>query len=87
MSEASQTKYYAVVGRSRTRDDPGGLVRRQFTPEGRLDEALQRDMSWTRSTGLVAWEHGEIEPDFVEIDEHEANELIERFREKWSAGQ
>jgi hypothetical protein len=36
---------YAIIGFGRTLDNPSGLARRRFTPEGRVDESLQRDLS------------------------------------------
>ena len=56
-----------------------------FTEEGRLDESLRRDLSWVRSAEIYQWERGEeMGPDLVEIGAHEAEALIERFREKWA---
>jgi hypothetical protein len=37
-----------------------------------------------RSAEIYQWERGEeMGPDLVEISQGEAEELIERFREKW----
>jgi len=76
--------YYAITGVGRNPTDPSGLVRRRFTEKGRLDEALRRDMTWQRDTAIIEWEYGNRVGDLVQISEPEANELIERFREKWS---
>jgi hypothetical protein len=67
--------------------NPSGLVRRRTTPEGRIDEALQRDMKWIPSSAIVEWEYGDVGAELVEISESEAEALIERFRNKWSAQQ
>lgn len=86
MSQADkEIEYYAVVCDDRTRDNPGGLVRRRLVEPGPIDEALQRDLSWRWTPGLMRSEQGEIGTDFVEISEDEAMRLIERFRTKWSA--
>ena len=79
-----QIVYYAITGVGRNPTDPSGLVRRRFTEKGRLDEALRRDMTWQRDTAIIEWEYGNRVGDLVQISEPEANELIERFREKWS---
>jgi hypothetical protein len=78
-----QTVYYAITGVGRNSTDPSGLVRRRFTAQGRLDEALRGDMTWQRDTAIIEWEYGNLVGDLVQISEAEANELIERFREKW----
>ena len=81
---AAEVKYYAVVGAGRTPDSPSGLARRTFTPEGRLDESLRRDLTWGPSSEIYEWERGEeMGPDLVEITEAEAEAQVERFREKW----
>ena len=41
------------------------------------------DLTWQRDTAIIEWEHGDVVGDLVEISEAEAQELIERFREKW----
>jgi hypothetical protein len=78
------TKYYAVVGSNRTIQNPSGLVRRRTTSEGRIDEALQRDMRWIPSSAIVEWEYGDVGAELVEISESEAKALIEQFRNKWA---
>jgi len=84
---AKDLKYYAVVGSGRTVQNPSGLVRRRTSPEGRIDEALQRDLRWIPSSAIVEWEYGDVGAELVEISEAEAQKLIERFREKWGAQQ
>jgi hypothetical protein len=79
--------YYAVVGLGRTVQNPSGLVRRSTSTEGRIDEALQRDLTWVRSSAIVEWEYGDTGSELVEINEAEAEALIGRFREKWGAQQ
>ena len=80
----SEIKYYAVVVQGRSIANPSGLARRTFTAEGRLDESLNRDLTWARSSEIYQWERGEnFGPDLVEISADEAEVLIERFRQKW----
>jgi hypothetical protein len=81
---AEETEYYAVVGSGRTLENPSGLVRRRVSSEGRIDEALQRDLTWALSSALVEWEYGDVGSELVPITETEAQALIERFREKWA---
>jgi hypothetical protein len=79
--------YYAIVRDGDTPDRPSGLARRTFTPEGRLDETLRRDLSWGRDSAIYEWERGEeMGASLAEISESEAQELIERFRERWGGG-
>lgn len=83
---SDQIIYYAVVGPKRMPNDPSGIARRTFTAHGRLDESLRRDLTWVRSSEIYEWERGEeMGPELVEIGADEAEALIERFREKWSA--
>jgi hypothetical protein len=81
---SDELKYYAIVGIDRTADNPSGIARRSLSAEGPIDEALQRDLTWKRSSAVVKWEYGDVGADLVEISEAEAEALIERFREKWS---
>jgi hypothetical protein len=76
-------KYYAIVGRDRTPQNPSGLARRVIGTDGQIDEALRRDLTWQRDSAIVEWEYGDAGANLVEISEAEAQELIERFREKW----
>jgi hypothetical protein len=78
-------QYYAIAGRGDTRDDPSGVARRRFTPEGSIDETFRRDQTWVRNSVLIEWEDGEMGLDFYEISEAEAEEIIERFRARWAA--
>lgn len=81
---AENVTYYAVVGTSRTIDNPSGLVRRRQAVGGPVDESLSHDLSWTFTDAIYQQERGEnFGPDLVEINEEEARALIEWFREKW----
>jgi hypothetical protein len=83
--EPQETRYYAVVSPSRTRENPSGLARRRFTPEGPVDESLLRNFTWTWSPVIYVRENGDVGQDLFEITEAEANEIIERFRSRWAA--
>ena len=77
-------KYYAIVGPGRSPQDPSGIARRVNSADGPIDEALRHDLSWQRDAAIIEWEHGDVGAELVEISEAEADELVERFREKWS---
>lgn len=77
-------KYYAVVSGSRTVQNPSGIARRRTLQTGGIkDEALGKDLTWAHTSAIVEWNRDAMDFDLVEISEARANELIERFREKW----
>lgn len=80
----AQNTHYAIIGVGRTSNDPSGLARRRYTAEGRVDEALQRDMTWKRTSAITQWEFGNLPGELTEVSEEQAQALIERFREKWA---
>jgi hypothetical protein len=83
---AEKVIYFAIIRDNETVELPSGLARRTFTPQGRLDETLRRDLTWKRDSAIYEWERGEeMGADLVEITAAEAERLIERFREKWAA--
>ena len=75
--------YYAIVGVSRTIDNPSGLARRSYTSAGRVDESLRRDLSWQPTSAVTQWEYGNSAGELVKISAEEAERLIEGFRRKW----
>jgi len=77
------TIYYSITGVGDSPTEPTGLVRRTFTEEGRLDEALRKNLTWERDTAIIEWEYGNLVGELTEISEAEAQVLIERLREKW----
>jgi hypothetical protein len=81
------TIYYAVIGVGDSPNEPVGLVRRTFTADGRLDEALRKDLTWERDAAIIEWEYGNLVGELIEINEAEAQALIERFRQEWGAKQ
>jgi hypothetical protein len=73
--------YYAVMNDLSSRDQPAGVFRRTYTEAGgRRDEAFTRNLVWERSASLLSAERGDLQNDFIEISEDEANQLIERIR-------
>jgi len=78
--------YYAVLNERSTRERPAGLFRRTyFEIEGRRDEAFTTDLVWERSSTLVSAERGDVENEFIEITEDEANQLMQQLRTRWTS--
>jgi hypothetical protein len=77
--------YYAVVDDLSSRERPAGVFRRTyFEYGGRRDEAFTRNLVWERSASLVSAERGDLQNDFFEITEDEADQLMEQLRARWS---
>ena len=77
--------YYAVIDELSSRERPAGLFRRTYTEAGGLrDEAFTRNLLWRSSSSLFSAERGDLENDFIEITEGEANQLIEQLRARWT---
>ena len=77
--------YYAIVNDLSSPDRPAGLFRRTYTEAGGLrDEAFTRGLVWKRSSSLVSAERGDLENDYIEITEMEANQLMEQLRARWA---
>jgi hypothetical protein len=73
--------YYAVVDDLSSRDQPAGVFRRTyFESGGKRDEAFTTDLVWERSASLVSTERGDLQNEFIEITEAEANGIVERIR-------
>ena len=78
---ADKVIYYAVVNDLSTRDRPAGLFRRTYTEAGGLrDEAFTRNLVWKNSSELIAAERGDLQYEFIEITEDEANQIVARIR-------
>jgi hypothetical protein len=85
---ADLVRYYAIIGRGRTLNNPSGLARRRSVSGISVDESLRRDMSWGETSAIAEWDRGEeLSRDLIEISEADAAQLIERFREKWDTQQ
>jgi hypothetical protein len=77
--------YYAVVNDLGSRERPAGLFRRTYTEAGGLrDEAFTRNLVWKSSSTLVSAERGDLENEFIEIAEDEANQVMEQLRARWA---
>ena len=73
--------YYAIIDGLSSRERPAGVFRRIYTEDGgRLDEAFTRNLVWEHSWSLVSAERGDLENEFIEITEDEANQIVARIR-------
>ena len=73
--------YYAVVDDLSSRERPAGGFRRTYTQDGgRSDEAFTRNLIWEFSPLLISAERGDLQNDFIEITEDEANQIVARIR-------
>lgn len=72
--------YYAILNRRSSRENPAGVFRRVYSDDGRSDEAFTRNLRWEFSTSLISAERGDLDNEFVEITENEANQIVERIR-------
>ena len=78
---SDKVTYYAVVNDLSSRERPAGVFRRTYFEDGgRLDEAFTRNLIWERSVSLVSAERGDVQNEFIEITEAEANQIVERIR-------
>ena len=77
--------FYAVVNDLSSRQHPAGLFRRTYSEAGGLrDEAFTTNLVWEHSSSLVSAERGDLENEFIEISEDEANRLMEELRARWT---
>jgi len=73
--------YYAVVDELSSREQPAGVFRRTYTEAGgKRDEAFTRNLAWEFSPSLLSAERGDLQNEFVEITEDEANQIVDRIR-------
>ena len=73
--------YYAVVNDLSSREQPAGVFRRTYSEDGgRSDEAFTRNLRWEYSTSLISAERGDLENEYIEITEDEANQIVARIR-------
>jgi hypothetical protein len=78
---ADKIAHYAIVDELSTRERPAGVLRRiYFESGGRRDEAFSQDLTWERTSLLVSSERGDLQYEFIEITEDEANEIVARIR-------
>jgi hypothetical protein len=82
---ADRVIYYAVVNDLSSRERPAGLFRRTyFESGGKRDEAFTRNLIWKSSASLVSAERGDLDNEFIEITEGEANRLMDDLRARWT---
>jgi hypothetical protein len=82
---ADRVTYYAVVNDLSSREHPAGLFRRTyFESGGKRDEAFTRNLIWKSSASLVSAERGDLDNEFIEITEDEANRLMDDLRARWT---
>jgi hypothetical protein len=72
--------YYAIVDDHSSRDEPGGVLRRVEDDNGEYDEEFGSDLAWTRSWLLYSYERGNMDAEFYEITEDDANRIVEQIR-------
>ena len=76
-----QVTYYAVVDDLSSRRQPAGVFRRTYTEDGgRSDEVFTRDLTWEFSPELISAERGDLQYQFIEVSEDEANQIVARIR-------
>jgi len=76
-----QVTYYAVVDDLSSRAQPTGVIRRTYTEDGgRSDEVFTRDLTWEFSPELISAERGDLQYQFIEVTEDEANQIVARIR-------
>ena len=76
-----QVTYYAVVDDLSSRRQPAGVFRRTYTEDGgRSDEVFTRDLTWEFSPELISAERGDLQYQFIEVTEDEANQIVVRIR-------
>ena len=47
---------------------------------GKSRRSIYPDLVWERSASLVSAERGDLQNEFIEINEAEANQIVERIR-------
>jgi hypothetical protein len=80
---SDKVTYYAVVDDLSSRDQPAGVFRRTYTEDGgRSDEVFSQNLIWEYSPALISAERGDLQNEFIEITEDEANQIVDRIRAK-----
>jgi hypothetical protein len=81
MKMPDKATYYAIVNDLSSREQPTGVFRRTYTEDGgKLDEAFTRNLIWEFSPSMVSAERGDLQNEFIEITEGEANQIVDRIR-------
>jgi hypothetical protein len=78
---ADKTTHYAIVDDLSSRERPAGVLRRiYFESGGRRDEAFSQHLRWERTSLLVSSERGDLQYEFIEVSEDEANQIVAWIR-------
>ena len=78
---SDKVTYYAIINDLSSREQPTGVFRRTYTEDdGKLDEAFTRNLVWEFSPSMVSAERGDLQNEFIEITEDEANQIVARIR-------
>jgi hypothetical protein len=72
--------YYAIVNEFSSLAEPGGVIRRIQSDEGRDDQAFTRNLKWEHTPLLYSYERGNMDSEFHEITEDEADQIVARIR-------
>jgi hypothetical protein len=84
---SAKVTYYAIVTSRSGLDNPAGVLRRSYLESGgRRDEAFTRDLIWEQSSSLVSAERGDLQNEFIEISEEEAERIVARIRASVAGG-
>ena len=77
---STKITYYAIVNEFSSREEPGGVIRRVQSDDGRDDQAFTRNLQWEHTPLLYSHERGNMDSQFHEISEDEANRIVERIK-------
>jgi len=59
----------------------GGTCGTRYTEDGGCsDEVFTRDLTWEFSPELISAERGDLQYQFIEVTEDEANQIVARIR-------
>lgn len=78
------TTYYARLTAGRTRENPGGVLRRRREGERTVDEAFTRNLRWEPTGYFDRVRLGHNDDEHVEITETAAQQFVERLTAKLS---
>ena len=72
--------YYAIVDDFSSRDNPAESCGASSTTRAEYDQAVHHDLSGSTAGSLYSYERGNVDSQFYEISEDEANRIVERIR-------
>jgi hypothetical protein len=76
--------YYAMRLSTRESGEPTGIARRRvFSEGGIVDEALKKDLRWSHTPLIVAWERGDLSVHLEQIGQAQAERLVAQLRARW----